>query len=43
MGGAAGTFGALLHMTMHSSRSPIFFAVGHATQKPAKVMEGIRG
>jgi hydrogenase-4 component F len=45
MGGAAATFGALLHMTMHSlTKSAIFFAVGHATQKSGtQVMDDIRG
>jgi len=45
MGGAAASFGALLHMTMHSlTKSAIFFAVGHATQKTGtQVMDDIRG
>jgi hydrogenase-4 component F len=45
MGGVAGTFGALLHMTMHSlTKSAIFFAVGHAAQTSGtQVMEDIRG
>jgi len=45
MGGVAGTFGALLHMTMHSlTKSAIFFAVGHAAQKTGtQVMDDIRG
>jgi len=45
MGGAAATFGALLHMTMHSlTKSAIFFAVGHAAQKSGtQVMDEIRG
>jgi hydrogenase-4 component F len=45
MGGAAATFGALLHMTMHSlTKSAIFFAVGHAAQKSGtQVMDDIRG
>ncbi len=45
MGGAVANFAALLHMTMHSlTKSAIFFAVGHATQKSGtQLMEGIRG
>jgi hydrogenase-4 component F len=45
MGGVAATFGALLHMTMHSlTKSAIFFAVGHATQKTGtQIMDDIRG
>jgi hydrogenase-4 component F len=45
MGGPVATFGALLHMTMHSlTKSAIFFAVGHATQKSGtQVMDDIRG
>ena len=45
MGGAAATFGALLHMTMHSlTKSAIFFTVGHAAQKTGtQVMDDIRG
>jgi hydrogenase-4 component F len=45
MGGVAGSFGALLHMTMHSlTKSAIFFAVGHATQNTGtQVMDDIRG
>jgi len=45
MGGAVANFAALLHMTMHSlTKSAIFFAVGHATQKAGtQLMEGIRG
>jgi hydrogenase-4 component F len=45
MGGAVGTFAGLLHMTMHSlTKSAIFFAVGHATQKSGtQLMENIRG
>ena len=45
MGGVAATFGALLHMTMHSlTKSAIFFAVGHATQKSGtQIMDDIRG
>jgi hydrogenase-4 component F len=45
MGGVAGSFGGLLHMTMHSlTKSAIFFAVGHAAQKcGTQIMEEIRG
>jgi len=45
MGGAVANFAGLLHMTMHSlTKSAIFFAVGHATQKTGtQVMENIRG
>jgi hydrogenase-4 component F len=45
MGGAVANFAALLHMTMHSlTKSAIFFAVGHATQKAGtQLMDGIRG
>ncbi|MGH8648702.1 MAG: hydrogenase 4 subunit F, partial [Burkholderiales bacterium] len=45
MGGVAATFGALLHMTMHSlTKSAIFFAVGHAAQKSGtQIMDDIRG
>ncbi len=45
MGGVVATFGALLHMTMHSlTKSAIFFTVGHATQKSGtQLMEHIRG
>jgi hydrogenase-4 component F len=45
MGGAVATFAALLHMTMHAlTKSAIFFAVGHATQKSGtQLMENIRG
>jgi len=45
MGGVAGSFGGLLHMTMHSlTKSAIFFAVGHATQKcGTQIMDDIRG
>lgn len=45
MGGPVATFAALLHMTMHSlTKSAIFFAVGHATQKSGtQVMDNIRG
>jgi hydrogenase-4 component F len=45
MGGVAATFGALLHMTMHSlTKSAIFFTVGHAAQKTGtQMMDDIRG
>jgi hydrogenase-4 component F len=45
MGGAAATFAGLLHMTVHSlTKSAIFFAVGHATQKAGtQVIDDIRG
>lgn len=45
MGGPIATFAALLHMTMHAlTKSAIFFAVGHATQKSGtQLMENIRG
>ena len=45
MGGAVANFAALLHMTLHSlTKSAIFFAVGHATQKAGtQLMDGIRG
>jgi hydrogenase-4 component F len=45
MGGVAGSFGGLLHMTMHSlTKSAIFFAVGHAAQKcGTQIMDEIRG
>jgi hydrogenase-4 component F len=45
MGGPVANFAGLLHMTMHSlTKSAIFFAVGHATQKTeTQVMENIRG
>lgn len=45
MGGPVATFAALLHMTMHAlTKSAIFFAVGHATQKSGtQLMENIRG
>jgi len=45
MGGAVANFAALLHMTMHSlTKSAIFFAVGHATQKAgSQLMDDIRG
>ena len=45
MGGPVATFAALLHMTVHSlTKSAIFFAVGHATQKAgSQLIENIRG
>ena len=45
MGGPIANFAGLLHMTMHSlTKSAIFFAVGHATQKTeTQLMEHIRG
>ena len=45
MGGAVANFAALLHMTVHSlTKSAIFFAVGHATQKTgSQQMADIRG
>ena len=45
MGGAVANFAGLLHMTMHSlTKSAIFFAVGHATQKAGtQLMDDIRG
>jgi hydrogenase-4 component F len=45
MGGAVANFAGLLHMTMHSlTKSAIFFAVGHATQKVGtQMMADIRG
>ncbi len=45
MGGAVASFAGLLHMTMHSlTKSAIFFAVGHATQKAGtQIMDDIRG
>jgi hydrogenase-4 component F len=45
MGGAVANFAGLLHMTMHSlTKSAIFFAVGHATQKTGtQMMADIRG
>jgi hydrogenase-4 component F len=45
MGGPVASFAGLLHMTVHSlTKSAIFFAVGHATQKTGtQLMEGIRG
>jgi hydrogenase-4 component F len=45
MGGPIANFAALLHMTVHSlTKSAIFFAVGHATQKAGtQLIDGIRG
>src|ERR1700722_6943659 len=45
LGGPVATFAALLHMTVHSlTKSAIFFAVGHATQKAgSQLMENSRG
>ena len=45
MGGPLATFAGLLHMTVHSlTKSAIFFAVGHATQKSGtQIMGDIRG
>jgi hydrogenase-4 component F len=45
MGGPLANFAGLLHMTMHSlTKSAIFFAVGHATQKVgSQLMDDIRG
>jgi hydrogenase-4 component F len=45
MGGPVANFAALLHMTVHSlTKSAIFFAVGHATQKTGtQLMDDIRG
>jgi hydrogenase-4 component F len=45
IGGAIANFAALLHMTVHSlTKSAIFFAVGHATQKAGtQIMDNIRG
>ena len=45
MGGPVATFAGLLHMTVHSlTKSAIFFAVGHATQKSGtQLMDSIRG
>jgi hydrogenase-4 component F len=45
MGGPVANFAALLHMTVHSlTKSAIFFAVGHATQKTgSQLIENIRG
>ena len=45
MGGAVANFAALLHMTVHSlTKSAIFYAVGHATQKAGtQLMDDISG
>lgn len=45
MGGPVASFAGLLHMTVHSlTKSAIFFAVGHASQKAGtQVMDDIRG
>jgi hydrogenase-4 component F len=45
LGGPVANFAALLHMTVHSlTKSAIFFAVGHATQKTGtQAMDAIRG
>jgi hydrogenase-4 component F len=45
MGGPVANFAGLLHMTVHSlTKSAIFFAVGHATQKAGtQVIGDIRG
>ncbi|MDP2132765.1 MAG: hydrogenase 4 subunit F [Sulfuritalea sp.] len=45
MGGPVANFAGLLHMTVHSlTKSAIFFAVGHATQKTGtQLMTDIRG
>ena len=45
MGGPLASFAGLLHMTVHSlTKSAIFFAVGHATQKVGtQIMEDITG
>jgi hydrogenase-4 component F len=45
MGGPIASFAGLLHMTVHSlTKSAIFFAVGHATQKAGtQLIDGIRG
>jgi hydrogenase-4 component F len=45
IGGPVASFAGLLHMTVHSlTKSAIFFAVGHATQKTGtQVMDDIRG
>src|SRR5258708_5092083 len=45
MGGPVANFAGLLHMTVHSlTKSSIFFAVGHATQKAgSQLMDNIRG
>jgi hydrogenase-4 component F len=45
MGGPVASFAGLLHMTAHSlTKSAIFFAVGHATQKTGtQIIDHIRG
>jgi len=45
MGGPVASFAGLLHMDLHSlTKSAIFFAVGHATQKAGtQLMADIRG
>jgi hydrogenase-4 component F len=45
MGGPVANFAGLLHMTVHSlTKSAIFYAVGHATQKAGtQIMSEIRG
>jgi len=45
MGGPVANFAAMLHMTVHSlTKSAIFFAVGHASQKAGtQLIDGIRG
>jgi len=45
MGGPIANFAGMLHMTVHSlTKSAIFFAVGHATQKAGtQAIDGIRG
>ncbi len=45
MGGPIANFAGLLHMTAHSlTKSAIFFAVGHATQKTGtQLIDGMRG
>lgn len=45
MGGPIANFAGLLHMTVHSlTKSAIFFAVGHASQKAGtQLIDGIRG
>ncbi|HTP73175.1 MAG TPA: hydrogenase 4 subunit F [Burkholderiaceae bacterium] len=45
LGGSVANFAGLLHMTVHSlTKSAIFFAVGHASQKAGtQVMDDIRG
>src|ERR1039457_6828199 len=45
MGGPVANFAALLHMTVHSlTKSAIFFAVGHASQKVgSQLIERMRG